>query len=630
MIHGVFYKTTPSMNYRETIEDLHADLVLYPLQENITSTSFPHCWLAQTVEKTDLNPKLISIGSPPRVVISAWARLDNRDGLSDMLGISRQELNLMHDSALILHAWLKFGDDCTLHLFGDFCFAIYDIQKNRLFCARDQMGIKPFYYYNDQHVFVFSSSMTLFHRLPNIEIKPRMEWASRFLLNHSLAMDFEKTAYHTILKLSPAHQCCVTPDTMTKKRYFSFHTNKIHLKTSDDYVDFYREQLDMAIKIRAQVDHPLGSELSGGIDSSTVTAYAIRHYQRPLNDFHTFGFAYFEHEPKHILRMSQHFRIPMTYICCNISLFDADPRRPFTALGAPSLHGNAVSHEIFYDMASRFGVRTLLSGFGGDEFVTSIHGYLYLHECLKNRQYIQLYQNLPGNSVTRALRFLKYSWHHLKNQGVQNTHMADAYRKRWPEHVIADNLVQAYALKEAHDAQGAFDYGYHDLDRFTLENRLAPFVSTRTEECTLMAATYGIDYRWPLLDVRLIQSFLSIPNREKYHRGTGRYLHKRAIADIVPKNIVDQNSKYMGKRIAQSIPQQITLNQDLHPALSMLLNLPKLLAQEKRLLDRMKKDPFALHDVHLMPVRKNMHRVNALDRWLKYYFAEGCDWTEIL
>lgn len=622
MIHGIFYKMEPSKAYREATEDHHLDLVLDSARDQVTSMSFPHCWLAQT------GNQLETMGSPPRAVISAWVRLDNRDELADQLNMSRLESMTLSPSAFILRAWLRWGEACTEHLLGDFCFAIYDIQENRLFCARDPIGIKPFYYYHSDSVFVFSSSLTLFHRLPNLRVKPRLEWASRFLLNNSLAMDFEKTAYHSLLKLSPAHQCCVTAETMTKKRYFSFHTNKIQLKTSDDYVALYREQLDAAIKSRVQVDHPLGSELSGGIDSSTVTAYAIKHYQRPLNEFHPFGFAHFEHEPKHILRISQHFRLPMTYICCNISLFDADPVRQFTALGAPSLHGNAVSHEIFYDMAARQGVRTLLSGFGGDEFVTSIHGYLYVHELLKTKQYAQLYKILPGNAFMRALRLLKYSCNHLNQPGVRSTHMAQAYRKRWPEHVIADDLVQTYALKAAHEAQGAFDYGYDDLDRFTLENRLAPFVSTRTEECTLMAATYGIDYRWPLLDVRLIQTFLSIPTAEKYHRGIGRYLHKRAIAGVVPEKIVKQQSKYMGERIAQSIPKQITLNQDLHPALERVVNTPKLLAQEKRLLDCMKNNPAALHDVQFMPIRQNIQRVNALDRWLKYYFSKSSDWAE--
>lgn len=623
MIHGIFYKKTPPMSDRGGREAFGAGLVLYPQRDHLASDSFPHCWLAQTVERTAL-PKLESIGVPKRAVISAWARLDNRDELAEKLFIARQELKNIRDSALILRAWLKFGEDCTAHLFGDFCFAIYDVAQNRLFCARDQMGIKPFYYYSDHNIFVFSSSLTLFHQLPGIQIKPHIAWASRFLLG--LSMDFEKTAYDNIHKLPPAHHCDVTSDQVKKTCYFAFHTDKIYLKTSGDYVDFYREKLDAAIKVRAQVDHPLGSELSGGLDSSTVTAYAIKHYQKPLNDFHAFGFAYYEHEPKHILSMSQHFRIPMTHICCNMSLFDADPLRAFMALGALVQHSNAVSHEIFYDMAARFGVRTLLSGFGGDEFVTSIHASLYLHELWRKGQYKQLYQNLPGHDAARPLRFLRFIWQHFGKQGVQNTHMLEAYRQRWLQHIVADELIQAYALQQANEAHGLFDYGYHDLDQFTLENRLAPFVSTRTEECTLMAASYGIDYRWPLLDVRLIQAFLSIPSSEKYHRGVGRYLHKRAIAEMVPKNIVEQNSKYMGERIAQSIPKQLGLNQDLHPALQQIVNFPKLFSQEKNLQYCVKKDPTALFHNDLVLARKNITRVNALDCWLKYYFSRGCDW----
>jgi asparagine synthase (glutamine-hydrolysing) len=631
MIHGIFYKKVNSLDYRQAMEAPRSDLVLSSPHQDIICESFTQAWLAQAVDKKIATEpyRLASIGLPPQAVITAWARLDNQEELGKALGFSKHECVTLGAPALILHAWLKWGDACTEYLFGDFCFAIYDIQENRLFCARDQMGVKPFYYHNSNELFVFSSSLSLFHRILNQPIKPRMEWASRYLLNHSLAMDFEKTAYQSIFKLPPAHWCKITVDRMVKTRYFSFHTNKIKLDTSQDYVDYYQRYLDTAVKHRVQVNHPLGSELSGGLDSSSVTAYAIKHYPRPLNDFHTFGFAYFEHEPKQMLRLSQHFGIPMTYICCNISLFDTETTRSLKALGAPLQYDNLVNYEIFYNLAANLGVRTLLSGFGGDEFVTSIHGYLYLNELLKNRQYFQFYRHAPGHSLRRALSVLKQIGMHRNQRGVQHKRMAEAYNKRWPHHVINDELVHAYALKDAWDAEGLFDYGYNNLDQFTLENRLAPFISTRTEECTLLAGTYGIEYRWPLLDVRLIQAFLSIPSCEKYYRGIGRYLHKRAIVDIVPKNIVDQHSKYMGERMVQAIPKKMALNQDLHPALLMLIDQPKLFEQEKQLTDLFAQNSPKLHDVELMPARQNIQRVNALDNWLKHYFAKHCDWASM-
>ena len=628
MIHGVFYKTPRTQDKHYIVEGNHVDLVLSLEHQTIVSESYAQVWLAQAIEKKAAHQKdicLAGIGSPRRAVIVAWGRLDNREELAQLLNISKQELRLLSDPELILRTYLKWSNECTARLLGDFSFVIYDILENRLFCARDHMGIKPFYYYDSNEIFVFSSSMYLFHRISNLYLKPRMEWASRFLLSHSLAMDFEATPYESVFKLPPAHQCIVTTDKLIKTRYFAFHTNKIQFKTSEEYVDYYREHLDAAVKHRVQIDTPLGSELSGGIDSATVTAYAVKHYSGSLMDFHAFGFAHFQQEPQHILRVSQHLAIPMTHICCNQPLFETNTL-PLKVLGAPVQQSNSVIYEIFYDLAAKHGVRTLLSGFGGDEFVTSIYGHLYLYELLNDKKYVKLYQNFPGNALGRAFRFSKFVWNNFNQSGLRSSYATGGYHKQWLKHVVKDELVNAYALKEVYDAQDLHnDYG--DLDQFTLENRLAPFVSARTEECTLMAGTYGIEYRWPLLDVRLIQAFLSIPSSEKYHCGVGRYLHKRAIAEVVPENILAQKSKYMGKRIAKSKLKKITLNPDLHPELLQLINRQKLFEQEKQLHELATCNSSAGHDIEFVILVQNIRRINALDQWLKHYFTNDCVWA---
>ena len=141
-----------------------------------------------------------------------------------------------------------------------------------------------------------------------------------------------------------------------------------------------------------------------------------------------------------------------------------------------------------------------------------------------------------------------------------------------------------------------------------------------------MAATYGIDYRWPLLDVRLIQCFLSIPSSEKYSRGIGRYLHKRAIAHMVPKEVVNQYSKYMGESVTFYEPRHRQLNQELHPALWDVVNMSKLLDQEKEMKRILNQDSSQFFNNTLFMHRKNIRQVNELDHWLKYYFSNGCVW----
>ncbi len=614
MIHALFYRAHPNATEWRALEADPDQLVLSSTHQHLVTWSEPTCWLA---EATETKQSLCTEGTPPVAIIAAWARLDNREELAEALGIRSSALVNLSCSALILQAYLKWREGCTAHLYGDFCFALYDVREKRLFCARDQMGARPFYYYVDANRLVVSASLALFHRVQGLDLRPCMVWASKFLLGN-LSMDFEKTAYERVLKLPPGHQLSVTATTFLVKRYHVFHTQKLIMKSSAEYVEYYRAHLDAAVKVRASVDHPLGSELSGGIDSSTVTAFALKHYQRPINDFHTFGFAYFEDEPNYILRLNQHCRIPLGYICCNISYFDHNPARVFRAMGAPVEHGNAQSHEIFYDLGAKQGVRTLLSGFGGDEFVSSIHGNLYLQELLKHKQFFKLYRNFKGNAVTRALRFAKLLYLSKGRAGLVNPRMPKAYAERWPFIILKEELIAAYQLQACYDAQGRFDNGYADLDQFTLENRWAPFVSTRLENCALMAGSYGIEYRWPLLDVRLIQCFLSIPSAEKYRQGVGRYLHKQAIAPEVPKEIIAQNSKSMGARIAQSIPRQMPDTADLNPLLEELIDREKLNAQVQRCLHTGTDLPLN----ESVQIKQNIYRINALNEWFNHYYLK--------
>jgi len=616
MIHGLLYRKPSSYRFEKALNE--ESLKLSSAHETITTWASDNCWLLQSTYE---DRSLLGQNLPFQII--AWARLDNREDLAQKLQILPEHLLHLSDTALILKAYQKYTEACVNHLFGDFCFVIYDTHTKTLFCARDQMGVKPFYYYIDKEVFVFSTSLTMFHKLVCVPVKPSMAWASKFLLAN-LSMDFETTAYEKILKLPPASQLTVTSNNFFQKKYFEFHTNKIYLSSSEAYIALYQEELERAIKTRIKTNHPLGTESSGGLDSSTITAYAAKYFERPLHDLYTFSFAHFQEEARHILSVSQHYNISNNYVCCDALDREFSHHHALRTLGAPAEHSNATYHQIFYHLAAQHQIRALLSGFGGDEFVTTIHGDLYLYELLKNKQYRTLYQNIFGNRLTRALRFVKLCYNTTPSGGKISRRMQHAFQSRWPDVIISDALVSAYGIQDLYDVCGEFDHGYTNLDQFTLENRWAPFVSTRLENCTLMAASYGIEYRWPLLDPRLIQCFLSIPSSEKYKKGMGRYLHRRAVSGIVPNNITWKASKDMGERVT-SRQKNTSLHTELHPDLLPLLNLPKLKKQASYLNEHGMnfKNSSAIYQLN-----QNIANVNQLNNWLKYYHPSGCDWAD--
>ena len=614
MLHGIFSKgKNLKSNANFDIIDFNA------LSQNYLTWQSTHCWLAQSHHK-DHQP-IKTVETNPSLKIIAWARLDNYAELIEKLNLKQQSHNYWPDQTLILLTYQQFGEDCVKHLFGDFCFAIYDQDQHKIFCARDHMGVKPFYYYLDDHIFIFSTSLTIFHQLPYLKPQPKMSWMAKYLLAND-HHDFEQTPYQHILKLPPAYQLTITNKQQNKKRYFSFHTEKIYLKQSTDYVEMYQQQLEQAIKSRLTSDHPFGFENSGGIDSSTVTAYSAKFYDKPLDNLFTFSFANLMQEPKYIALLNSKTKIPNSYTYygrTEKSLYETQFLENF---GLPVEHDIAAAHGIFYQIAQKHNIRTLFSGFGGDEFVTTIHGDLYLYELLSNQKYLTLYQQLPGNLLTKWLRLARLYKNSTANGGKINHNARKVSQARWPYQVLKASIIEDYGLKASYDKIANFDHGYNNLDQFTLENRWAPFVTTRLENCTLMASLYGIEYRWPLLDPRLIQCFLSIPSSEKYHKGMGRYLHRRAIENVVPKEITWKKGKYMGEKIHKSNQffDNLKLNEDLHPDLHLFIDIQKL-KQQASLQATDRHTPLGYRRV------VNIHRTNLLDQWLKYYFKNGANWS---
>ncbi len=361
--------------------------------------------------------------------------------------------------------------------------------------------------------------------LKSVPVKIREQWMVDYLTH--LSMSFDQTPYEGIYKLPPAHTLTVTPEKHHLRQYFTLSAEpELKLKDSREYVDAYREQLETAIKCRLNTTYPLGSELSGGIDSSTITAYGAKFFEQPLTNFHTFAFANSELEPQHILAVSQAYGLPYNHVFTGRRLNrEGLVERSLKILGYPVEHGSATFHEPFYQLAEK------------------------------------------------------------------------------------------YNLKQRYFDTARFDAGYTDLKRFTLEKRWMPFVPTRMENCILMAAARKIEYRWPLLDIRLVKLFLSIPSEENYYRGMGRYLHRRAIEGVVPKLVTWKKGKDMGNIMGpdHSGRMDTVPNTDLHPELTKLIDVKKFNEQ----ITAMAQSKTGKDDGLTFQFRRNGQTVKNLDIWLK-------------
>jgi asparagine synthase (glutamine-hydrolysing) len=211
------------------------------------------------------------------LVITADARIDNRDELISQLCLKTATLPPIPDSQLIVAAFRKWGRACVDHLLGDFSFAIWDKKHQQLFVARDPMGLRPFYYYSCAEFFVFASAALAVTQVPRVPRRVNEGRIADFLVDELEGINNTETYFKSIYRLPPAHLGVIGKNTVSFHRYWQPDPERcLHLSSDDDYADALEEVLTRSIKARLRSQHPASSMLSGGADSSTVVGIASK------------------------------------------------------------------------------------------------------------------------------------------------------------------------------------------------------------------------------------------------------------------------------------------------------------------------------------------------------------------
>ncbi len=560
------------------------------------------------------------------LTVAFWGRLDNRRKLAGQLEIPEDRLDTLTDAQLIVSAWRRWGEAMPERLLGDFAFAVVDHKNKKLFLARDPLGVKPLYYWPHAKGLIFATAVSAMRCMKTIEPTPDAEWMARYLLLTSLCMSHDRTGYCEILKLPSGH--CLSVDYAGRTQLRRWHNWRddapVASRRDPRWLEAYREALENAVRCRMQSAYPLGTENSGGLDSAAVTAYLARLLGEPGDQLHSFGFALCEQEPEFILETSRKSGITHNYLVTDRGSIDGDDEesiaRNLRVLGYPQEHGNGTGHTLFYRECERLGIRTLFSGFGGDEVVTNPGGHIR-HELLDQKQYGALWNVLPGNPATRVLRFGKIIATGSRRADYDPNYLR-SWKARWPFLPVRAEVIERFGLYEPYMELARHGSPYRRINDWII-NGLLPqgYIPTRLENCTLAAAAYGIDYCWPLWDARLVQQYLSTPAIEKVGpKGIGRYLHRRAITGTVPDKVAWKPTKDMGYgRIhldmretgiigfAERARQEQTR---LHPALEELLDQAKWNEQIERAAKGSVPKEFSF------VFRRTTHAVAWLNQWL--------------
>jgi len=514
-----------------------------------------HCMLWTTLES--LHEHLPLTSDDGLLTITADARIDNRDELISDLNLS-QHGEIIPDSSLILYAYQRWGESCVDHLLGDFAFAIWDAHKQHLFCARDHMGVKPFYYYRSDDCFAFASEIKSLFSLPDVPKEVNEEEVVNYLA--AIWEDPQITPYHHIFRLPAAHTMTVAQSGLNLHGYWHLDPRReIHYDSNEEYERAFREIFIDAVRCRLRSAFPIGFLLSGGLDSSSVvcsTRDIVKqgngHSDSQSSSIHTIS-AIFHEVPE----CNERDYIRTVLANSGFSPHCVEPARDSPLVYMKTYqrsNGDLLNDKnllLFwqvYQHAQEAGVRTLIDGFFGDTAVS--YGGGCLADLTRKMKWGTVFKEAVGISRHWHIPLWKILW-----QQVFLLTIPPELRSRWhtlrkhpntifdDSHLINTRLAQRYNLAaKVHFREEkqwllktARELHHFDL---TWSARQRDF-----ENLDGVASAFNLDLRHPFSDRRLIEFCLALPPEQKVRGGYTRAILRYALAASLPEEIKTRAGK---------------------------------------------------------------------------------------
>ncbi len=497
------------------------------------------------------------------VTVTADARVDNREELVHELGLSHRPLGEIGDTELIACAYRKWNEDCVSHLIGDFAFALWDPKARRLFCARDPMGLRPFYYLLDDKRFLFGTEIKAL--LVSADV-PREENPLRFAKFVAGIATGEETQFRSIQMLRPAHTIAVEQTQMSKKRYWKLDPEReIHFNRSEDYVEAFEEVFQKAVDARLRSTGRVGSMLSGGLDATTMLSFALRSREISRDRLTAYTWAlrpgddwWNRDEREYVEAFLAENPIDHHYLVLESDrIFEENREIEHLQDGPIQDFQHSVLTDNFAHARGR-NIRVVLFGDGGDE-TASLRADDYLLGLILNADWRRLQREVKAH----AARVGVSEWQVWKSWIVRPLLRRDIlvspflfqsrFREFLPElmapekfnlplssEVIRDTKLLEHYEQTRPRFKRAWRYPVrcNQIDLLTGTDVMAK-ISTSCNYSVL----YGIECRFPFLDRRVVEYCVGVPPEEHRQADSRRLLLRRAAERRIPAKIAQRRDK---------------------------------------------------------------------------------------
>jgi len=326
-----------------------------------------------------------------RVWLLGDVRLDGREDLRRQLEQSDESITAdVTDEELILRAWRRWGKGGLTKFNGDLSFALWDGTERRLWCVRDLVGARPFFYAQSADRFYFSNTLDVFRQAPDVSLKLDPRFIGDFLLRE-WCEDAASTVYRDIRRLPAGHTLVYSDGELSVRRFTEFSVEEpLCLKRPEEYLERFQELLENAVHDR--LPHvPHGILLSGGLDSTSVAAVACKIAKKnggggSLCAYTIDGRPLFHDEEGYLASLvAEHLGI-------DIEILSGASCLPYEGWEDSHLHTPEPFHDPFLSLSLRLyrqlqgNARVVLSGYGGDDILTG-QAWPYLTYLFRHRSF---------------------------------------------------------------------------------------------------------------------------------------------------------------------------------------------------------------------------------------------------
>lgn len=477
--------------------------------------------------------------------VAADARIDNRDELRSAL---RRQVNgpLISDSELILAAYDRWGEGCPQKLMGDFGFAVWDAKRRVLFAARDHMGLRPLFYSRTASGVVLGSTLPAVLACLGREPSLDEEYLAGYLAR---LPSRERSQWAGVARLPPGFALLVTAERSTEQRWWNPELTPLH-QGVDATIAEIRGTFDEAVRCRLPDGGGVSCHLSGGFDSSTVTATVVGMGVDP----HAVSLEFVSNpeadERRHRTAVARALGIEVDVLPAD-DLDVTDPWRFFASRREPLFAVDAGDTAACFDSAAGQGCTVSLSGIGGDE---ALYGARSLALDLVASRQLGSALRLATHDGDPPLRAMRHMTGTLVREAAVG--VVDALASRNPAGfaAVASSRLRARQFGRAAPWLATYPSGIRDgvrrdraIPRANWE-RARTYLSSPLSPPALelnhsLAVERGVDVRYPFLDRRFIELCLRLPESQVRWAGEFRGLHRLAFRDRLPATVVARTDK---------------------------------------------------------------------------------------